>query len=140
MLIHFWNAKKYSLVSRKVYFHVFMFPCYSGLYTGCYFYVFLLWVFVSNWCWFRFEITIYRVVIRKYIFMFSCFHVTSFGYKLVTQPHFINLGKQGLNIFMHLEKTWKHENMKICLSIWNVIMKISWSQTLKGGRHIEIPT
>ena len=62
--------------------------------------------------------------------MFSCFHVTIFGYKLVTLPHFINLGKQGLNIFMHLEKAWKHENMKICLPIWNVIMNISCSQTL----------
>jgi hypothetical protein len=58
-----------------------------------------------------------------------------FGYKLVTQPHFINLGKQGLNIFMHLEKTWKHENMKISLTIWNVIVNISCSQTFKGGRH-----
>ena len=105
--------KIYRLVSRTVYFYVSMllwlpyrllFICLPPLI-----------VCNINWCWFRFEITIYRVVIRKYIFMFSCFHVNSLGFKLVTLPHFINLGKQGLNIFMHLEKTWKHENMSFCL-------------------------
>ena len=77
---------------------------------------FLLWLFLSYWCWVKVALSfIDRMKVYFHVFMFLCFlHPTSFCISW----------KQGLKKIMHLEgmETWKHENIKICLPIWNIIV------------------